>query len=117
MDEPQRAVIDAISQSAAVARPVGEYVSEMAVTVHRAHLGARHAVRGAPKFVNIVRFNGLGEAGPAASRFKFVERSEQRLAGHNIGIDARFLIIQIFPASGGLRAVLLRYAILHRREP
>src|SRR5215813_12289094 len=117
MDEPQRGRVDAIAQSAAVAWPVGKYVSEMAVAVRRAHLGARHAVRGVPEFVDIDRFNGLGEAGPAASRFKFVRRSEQRLTRHNIDVDARFLVIQIFPASGGLRAVLLRYAILLRREP
>src|SRR5262245_20969431 len=117
MDEPQRGRVDTIAQSAAVARPVGKYVPEMAVAVSRAHLGARHAVRGVPEFVDVVRFNGLGEARPAASRFKFVGRSEQRLARHNIDVDARFLVIQIFPASGGLRAALLRYAILLRREP
>ena len=37
-------------------------------------------------------------------------RREQRLAGHNIDVDARFLVIQIFSGSGGLGAVLLRYA-------
>src|SRR5215468_11326470 len=64
MDEPQRGRIDAIAQSAAVARPVGKDVPEMAVTVRRPHLGARHAMRGVPKFVNMGRLNGLGEAGP-----------------------------------------------------
>ena len=43
MDEPQRGRVDAIAQSAAVARPVGKYVPEMAVAVRRAHL-----VRAAP---------------------------------------------------------------------
>src|SRR5262249_17895619 len=45
-----------------------------------------------------------------------VGRREQRLAGHDIDIDARFLVIQIFSASGGLGAVLLRYVILLGRE-
>src|SRR5262249_32253830 len=117
MDEPQRGRVDAIAQSAAVARPVGKYVPEMAVAVSRAHLGARHAVRSVPEFVDIGRLNGLGEAGPAASRFKLVGRSEQRLTRHDIDVDARFLVIQILPASGGLRATLLCYAILLRREP
>ena len=116
MDEPQRGRVDAIAQSAAVARPVGKYVPEMAVAVRRAHLGARHAVRSVLQFVDVGRFNGLGEARPAASRFKFVRRSEQRLAGHDIDVDARFLVIQIFSGSGALGAVLLRYAILLRRE-
>src|SRR5262249_51439845 len=77
---------------------------------------ADHAVRGIPQFVDIREFNGLGEAGPAASRIKFVGRCEQRLARHNIDVDARFLVIQIFSGSGGFGAVLLRYVILLGRE-
>ena len=90
---------------------------EVAVAVRRAHLGADHAMRGIPEFVDIGRFNRLGEARPAGSRFKLVGGCEQRLTRHNIDVDARFLVIQIFAGSGGLRAVLLRYAILLRREP
>src|SRR5262249_25741354 len=88
----------------------------MTVRVRRAHLSAEHAVRGVPQFVDILRFNGLGEAGPAASRIKLVGRREQRLAGHDIDVDARFLVIQIFSGSGGLGAVLLGYVILLGRE-
>src|SRR5918999_6146 len=65
MDEPQRGRVDAITQSAAVARPIGKYVPEMAVAVCRPHLGARHAVRGVPQFVDMGGFNGPGEARPA----------------------------------------------------
>src|SRR5262249_61703586 len=67
MDEPQRGRVDPIAQSAAVARPVGKYVPEMALAVRRAHLGARHAVRGAAGFVAIGRCTGSGEARQAAS--------------------------------------------------
>src|SRR5215470_15332167 len=88
----------------------------MAVRVCRAHLSADHAVRGVSQFVDILRFNGLGEAGPAASRIKLVGRREQRLAGHDIDVDARFLVIQIFSGSGGLGAILLRYVILLGRQ-
>src|SRR5262247_445835 len=117
MDEPQRGRVDAIAQSAVVARPVGKYVPEMAVAVRRAHLGARHAVRDVTQLVDIGWFNGLGKTGPAGSRFKLVGGCEQRLTRHNVDVDARFLVIQILPGSGGLRAVLLRSAILLRREP
>ena len=82
---------------------------EMVVRVRRPHFGAGHAVRGVPQFVDILRFNGLGEAGPPAPGVKFVRRGEQRLAGHKIDVDARFLVIQIFAGSGGLRAALLGY--------
>src|SRR5215475_11122565 len=112
MDEPQRGRVDAIAQSAAVAWSVGKYVPEMAVAVRRAHLGARHAVRGVPEFVDVGRFDWPGEARPAGSGFELVGGCEQRLAGHNIDIDARVLVIQILPGSGSLRALLLRYAIL-----
>src|SRR5262245_48295367 len=88
----------------------------MAVRVRRAHLSADHAVRGVSQFVDILRFNRLGEAGPAASRIKLVGRREQRLAGHDIDVDARFLVIQIFSGSGGLGAVFLRYVKLLGRE-
>src|SRR5262245_42370968 len=88
----------------------------MAVRVRRAHLSADHAVRGVSQFVDILRFNRLGEAGPAASRIKLVGRREQRLAGHNIDVDARFLVIQIFSGSWSLGAVLLSYMILVGRE-
>src|SRR5262245_65862442 len=88
----------------------------MAVRVRRAHLSADHAMRAVSQFIDILRFNWLGEAGPAASRIKLVGRREQRLAGHDIDVDARFLVIQIFSGSGGLGAVLLRYVILLGRE-
>src|SRR5215510_7066931 len=116
MDKPQRGRVDAITQPAAILGSVGKHVAEMAVRVRRAHLSAEHTVRGVPQFVDILRFNGLGEAGPAASRIKLVGRREQRLAGHDIDVDSRFLVIQIFSGSGGLGAVLLRYVILLGRE-
>src|SRR5262245_54192405 len=116
MDKPQRGRVDAITQPAAILGSVGKHVAEMAVRVRRAHLSAEHAVRGVPQFVDILRFNGLGEAGPAASGIKLVGRREQRLAGHDIDVDSRFLVIQIFSGSGGLGAVLLRYVILLGRE-
>src|SRR5712671_7851055 len=82
MDKAQRGRVDAIAQSAAVARPVGKYVAEMAVAVRRAYLGGR-TVR---ELVDIGRLNGLGEAGPPASRLKLVGRSEQRLARYDIDV-------------------------------
>src|SRR5215475_12555511 len=116
MDKPQRGRVDAITQPAALLGSVGKHVPEMAVRVCRAHLSADHAMRAVSQFIDILRFNWLGEAGPAASRIKLVGRREQRLAGHDIDVDARFLVIQIFSGSGGLGAVLLRYVILLGRE-
>src|SRR5262249_17452619 len=116
MDKPQRGRVDAIAQPAAILGSVRKDVAEMAVRVGRAHLSTAHAVRGVSQFVAILRFNGLGELGPAASRIKLVGRREQRLARYDIDVDARFLVIQIFSGSGDLGGVLLRYTILLGRE-
>src|ERR1051325_1323011 len=117
MDESQRGRVDAIAQSAAVLRTVGKHVPEMAVAMGRTHLGADHAVRELAQLVDVGRLDGFGEAGPAASRFKLVGGCEQRLAGNDIDVDARFLVVQIFSGSGSLGAILLSYATLLRREP
>jgi hypothetical protein len=65
---------------------------------------------------HIFRLDRLGEARPTRAAVELVNRGEQRLTRDNIDVDARLLVIQILPGSGGLRAVLLRYAILLRRE-
>ena len=80
------------------------------------HLGSHHAVRGVSQFVDIGRFNGLGETRPPASRFKLVGRSEQRLARHNVDVDARFMVTQILTGSRRFSPALLRYAVLLRRQ-
>src|SRR5688572_25150778 len=116
MDKPQRGRVDAIAQSSSIPGTVGKHVPEMAVRVGRTYLGAYHVMRDVPQFVDILRLDGFGEAGPAASRIKFVGRSEQGFAGHNIDVDARFLVVQIFSGSGHFRGVLLRYVILLGRE-
>src|SRR5882762_7148133 len=74
MDEPQRGRVDAIAQSAAVPRPVGKHVAEMAVAVRRAYLGGR-TVR---QFVDMGRVDGPGEARPAGAGVELVRRGEQR---------------------------------------
>jgi hypothetical protein len=39
-------------------------------------------------------------------------RLKQWLAGHNVHIDTRFFIVEMFAASGGLRAILLGHPVL-----
>src|SRR5260221_2448453 len=88
----------------------------MTVRVGGAHLGSTHAVRAVVQCVDIGRFNGLGEAGPPASRFKLVGRSEQRLTRYDVDVDPRFLVFQVFAGSWSFSAALLCYAILLRRQ-
>src|SRR4051794_15568256 len=89
---------------------------EMAVSVGRSHLGADHAVCGVHKFVYVRRFDRPGEAGPAAPGFKFVRRDEERLAGHDIDVDAGFFIVEVFSGARRLGSVSLCYAILLWRK-
>ena len=73
--------------------------------------------RSVAQFADVCGLDRLSEAGPAATRFIFVGRGEQRLARYDVDVDARFLVIQIFAGSGALGAALLRYAILLGRKP
>src|SRR5512134_2024317 len=73
-------------------------------------------MRRVPNFVDVGGVDGPGEARPAGARVELVGRSEQRLARHDVDVDARFLVMQILPGSGDLGAALLRYAILLRGE-
>jgi hypothetical protein len=102
--------------AAAIDGTIRENVAEMAVAVRRAHLGADHAVRGVAQLSDVGGLNRLGEARPAASRFVFVGGGEQRLARHDVDVDARLLVVEIFAGSGHLGAAVLGDAALLRRE-
>src|SRR5262245_13083788 len=79
-NEAQRRGIDAVAQSAAVLGAVGKDMTQMAVAVRRAHLGA--AFPRIRALVHVVSIERLGEARPAAARVELVGRREQRLAGN-----------------------------------
>src|SRR5215813_259700 len=92
-------------------------MTKVAVPMTRANLSPSHAVAAVGVLDHTFRLERLGEARPTRAAVELVNRGKQRLTRHNIDVDARLLVIQILPGSGGLRAVLLRYAILLRREP
>ena len=62
---------------------------------------------------NIYRFQGFGEAGPASARIEFIERTEKRLTGNNIYINAFAGIVIVFILKRWFRAVFLSYFILY----
>ena len=72
MDEPQRGRVDAIAQAAPISRAVGKDMPEMAVAMSRTHLRAGHSVSVVPQFVDVGRFDRLGETRPTAPRLIFV---------------------------------------------
>src|SRR5262245_63917064 len=65
-NEAQRRGVDAVAQSAAVLGAVGKDMTQMAVAVRRAHLGA--AFPRIRALVHVVSIDRLGEARPAAAR-------------------------------------------------
>ena len=58
--------------------------------------------------------NRFGETRPTATGLKFILRGEQRFAGGDIHIDARFEVIPIFIAERMFGIFVLRHAILQR---
>jgi len=47
---------------------------------------------------------------------KFVQRTEKRLSGNDIHVDALFVVVPVFIFERRLGAVLSRYLILERRQ-
>src|SRR5215471_5909978 len=86
----------------------------MAVAMRGTHFSATHAVR---ELLHVGWINRLGEGRPAAPGVELVGRSEQRLARHDVDVDTRLFVVQIFSTSGAFRRALLRYAILLRGKP
>src|SRR5206468_4962482 len=108
--------IDAIAQPAAIARAVVEHMPEMAIAMLGAHLDAAHAVRIVVPLADVGRLDRLGEARPAAARFVLVRGGEERLARHDVDVDAGLLVVEIFAGSRPLGPALLRHPILLRGE-
>src|SRR3546814_13795119 len=91
-------------------------MAEVAVAMRRAHLGADHAMRAVLQLVHVGRHDRLGEAGPAAAGLELVGRGEQRLAGNDVDVLARELVIVILPREGALGRALLGHPVLLWRE-
>src|SRR3990167_11161994 len=82
-------------------------MSQVAVAMSRAPLGADHPVAVVAYFIDIGGDDGLGEARPSTAGIEFVGRGEQGLAADDIDVDAGLLIVQQFPTAGTLGAAFL----------
>src|SRR5689334_1377261 len=74
---------------------------------------AKHAVRFGLNVRGLQRFR---EARPASARIELVERTEERLAGYDIDIDAGFVIIPVRVTERSLRRFVLCDLVLKRGE-
>src|SRR5215831_10865373 len=115
-DEAKRRGVDAVAQAAAVAGPVRKDVAQVAVAVRRTHLGPYHPVRDVPELLDVRPLDRFREARPAAARFVLVRRGEERLARHDVDVDAWLLVVQVLARSGTFGAALLSDAVLLRGE-
>ncbi len=112
-DEFQARAVDAVAQSAFVARAVGEDVSQMRIGGVAAHFGAAHVVAEIIVFGNGFCINRAREARPAAAGIIFVGGAEQRFAADNVHINAGFEQMVVFVAEGIFgRAVLGNLVLL-----
>ena len=90
----QRRGVDAIAQVRRTG-PSSKTWPRCESAVRRAHLGSLHAERIVGLFDNFFVVNRLGKTRPAAAGIKLVQRTEQRLAGHDVHINARLVIVPI----------------------
>ncbi len=110
-DEAQGRGVDAEPQATLVCRAVVENVSEVAVAVLGAHLGADHAVLAILLRNYVGCIEGLGEAGPARAGVELVARGEQGLAAGDIDIDAGRVVVPV-----GVLEWLLGGRVAHHGE-
>src|SRR3989442_5277817 len=84
--------------------------------VGRADLGAHREEGPIPQLADIARLEGFGEARPPSARLELVERAEQRLAGHDVHVDPRLMVVPVLIMEWRLGGGVLGYLVLSRRE-
>ena len=94
-NEAQRRGIDAVAQAACLAWTIGEDMAKVAVPLTGANFSSSHAVAIVSLLHHVLRFEWLGEARPTRGAVELVDRSKQRLAGHDVYVNAWFFVIPI----------------------
>src|SRR5271166_4533032 len=116
-DEAQRRGVDAVAHAARLARAVGEHVAKVAVPVRRPDLRPDHAVALVGVLDHVARLDRHREARPAGVAVVLVDRSEQRLAGHDVHVNAGFLVVPVLVLERRLGTSLLGDLVLLRGQP
>src|SRR5207245_2804075 len=95
---------------------VVEDVAEVGVAVRGADLGARVAEQVIRARADVRGVERTGEARPAGARLELVGRAEEGLAGDDVDVDPRGVIVPEGAAEGALGRRVLRHLVLHRRQ-
>src|SRR2546421_5786126 len=97
-------------------RPVVEHVAQMRVGVGGPDFGTYREERPIHPLTDIARLEGFGEAGPPRTRVELVERTEERLAGHDVHVDPCLMVVPVLVVKRGLGSLVLGHLVLLRRE-
>ena len=114
-NKAKRGGIEAVAQAGG-SRAVGKDMAKVRIALPASHLGAHREQAVVHLFDDIGGYQGLGEAGPAGFRVILVGGTEQRLAGDNINVNARFLVVPVQVVKGRFGAVFLGDLVLQRGQ-
>src|SRR5690242_6303445 len=92
-------------------------MAQVAAAVGGADLGPDHQVPEIPTPDHVTRLDRHREARPAGVAVVLADRGEQRLAGHDIDVEAGLLVVPVLVVERRLGAVLLGDPVLLRRQP
>src|SRR5882762_2016939 len=65
---------------------------------------------------DVARLEGLREARPPRARVELVERAEERLAGHDVHVDPRLMVVPVLVVERRLGGLVLGHLVLPRRQ-
>ena len=114
-DEAHRRGVHAVAHAGRT-RAVVEQVAEVRVGVSRANLRARHAQRAIGLRRDVLGHERTREARPAGAGLELVGRAEERLAGDDVHVNARLVVVPICVLERPLGGFVLRDLVLQRRE-
>src|SRR3569623_1143982 len=113
--EPQRRRVDAVAQASRL-RAIREDVAEVRVAELAPDLGAVHPVRAVVDLAAPRPGARRPEARPARARVELLGRAEQRLAGDDVDVDPRRVVLEVRVVERRLGAAVLGDLVLHQRQ-
>src|SRR5215471_21683014 len=94
-----------------------EHVAKVAAAVGGADLGPGYQHAEVAALDHVAGLERNREARPAGAAVELADRGEQRLAGHDVDVDAGLLVVPVLVPKWRLGAVLLSDPVLLRGKP
>ena len=115
-DEAKRRRVDAIPQTRWL-RAIRKYMAQVRVAARRTDLRAHHAQALVLHLDEVPVLDGLGEAGPTGAGVELVGRAEKRLAGHDVHVEPRLVVVPVLVSKRRLGAAFAGHVDLLGRQP